>query len=257
MSNLYTMRVIAKGCDADLAVLKSDMLRHCNAIKPKAPATAPVEYSVDLATWNPNRRDWVREPVQWWCLELRKGHSELISVKDGEFRAHVVGRGAPLHFLDGLRELYPRLELSAYLIDLDNGFGEQWRCSAEGTFCVEKVMSCWEGEQVWYWHKDGRLMIDDGKPAAEELLEFAGMPFVMVDGVPLSISRDAAKEHVQKQVREGRTELAVLLDGRSLGDGPGELGDADARVADFFRTLERMRDEAAKARTSNQVKDGK
>jgi hypothetical protein len=211
MANLFTMYLKAKGCESDLATLKSDVLKHCNLITSTAPGATIREYWVDLAAWNPNRQDWVTEPLGW-CLELRKGKSELLAIKDGQLTAHAVGRwGAPLHFLDGLRELYPHLELSAYAIDLSNGFGEDWKCSPEGTFCVQEVQSCWEGEEVWRWVKDGKLMIDDGKPVAEELRGFAGNPFVLVEGVPLSITLDAAKEHVWKQAEENPSFLECLL----------------------------------------------
>jgi hypothetical protein len=64
---------------------------------------------------------------------------------------------------------------------------------------------------VWYWKKDGRLMISGGDPVAEELLTFAGKPFVMVEGVPLSVTLDAAKEHVWKQAEENPSFLERLL----------------------------------------------
>ena len=195
MANLFAMYLKAKGRECDLATLKSDVLTHCNLIASTAPGTTSTDYRVDLAAWNPNRQDWVKEPLGWW-LETREGHSELLPVKDGQLTAHAVGRwGAPLHFLDGLRELYPDLDLSAIGIDLTNCTSEKWRCSREETFCVEEVQSCWEGEEVWRWKKNGRLMFDDGKPVAEELLEFTGTRFVMVDGVPLSRACGRAKEH--------------------------------------------------------------
>ena len=91
-----------------------------------------------------------------------------------------------------------------YSIDLFSESAEEWKCSPEGTFCIEEVAPPWEGAMVWYWKKDGRLMIEDGRPVAEELLGFAGKPFVLVEGVPLSIALDAAKEHVWKIVKKQR-----------------------------------------------------
>ena len=200
MPNLFKTYLHAKGREADLAALKNDLLRHCTVIREGDDAVlgnSAADYAVDLGRWNPQRKDWVSQPVEWW-LQLTERQSELLPVRDGELKATAMSMGAaPLHFLDGLRELYPDLELSAYAIDLTNGFGEDWRSSPEGTCCVEELKSCWEGEEVWYWKKDGRLMIDDGRPLAEELLEFAGTRFVMVDGVPLSLALDAAKEHVR------------------------------------------------------------
>jgi hypothetical protein len=193
MSNLFTLHLTAKGGEGDLATLKHDTLKHCHEITSTSPDTKYIDYSVDLADWNPNRQDWVKEPSRWW-LEMRRGESELLCIEDGQLKAHAVGvKAPPLHFLDGLRELFPDLELRGYIIDLSNAIGENWRCSPEGTFCVEEVSSCFEGEKVWYWKKDGRLMIDDGKPVAEELLTFAGTQFVMVDGIPTSDATTAAK----------------------------------------------------------------
>jgi hypothetical protein len=243
MSNLYTMRLGVKGCESSLNTLKSDLLKHCSAIT--APATAPAEYRVDLGRWYPSRQDWVEQPMPWW-LELRDRTSELLPVEDGELHASAMGMGGPpLHFLDGLRELYPDLELSACTIDLSNYVGEDWRCSPEGTFCVEEVASCYEGEEVWYWKKDGRLMIDDGKPVAKELLEFFGTRFVLVNGVPVSFALDAAKEHVQKQIEQGRADLAILIEGKSPLDGrDGAFAEShparEPDNGDFFGALNRM-----------------
>ena len=162
------------------------------------PIPSAVDYSVHLADWNPKREDWVDECQRWW-LELRRGQSELLPIENGELKAIAGSRGVPaLHFLDGLRELYPDIELSAYVINLSGESAQEWKCTPEGTFCVEEVCPPWDGRVVLYWKKDGRLMIVDRKPVAEELLGFAGNPFVMVDGVPLSITLDAAKEHVWK-----------------------------------------------------------
>jgi hypothetical protein len=202
MPNLFKTCLYAKGREADLAALKNDLLRHCTVIRKGDDAVlgnSAADYAVDLGRWNPQRKDWVSQPVEWW-LQLAEGQSDLLPVRDGELKATAVGMGAaPLHFIDGLRELYSDIQLSAYAIDLTNGFGEDWRCAPEGTSCIEEVKSCWEGEEVWYWKKGGRLMIDDGKPVAEELLAFAGTRFVMVDGVPVSVVSDAAKEYVRRR----------------------------------------------------------
>ena len=254
MANIFTMRLTAKGREDDLTALKGEILKHCNPMAPPPATVAEAEYWVDLARWNPKREDWVRQPLGWW-LELRKGRAELLPAKDGELRASAVGRwGAPLHFLDGLRELYPDLELSAYTIDLCNKYGEDWRCSPEGTFCVEEVMSCWEAQPVWHWMKDGRLMIDDGKPVAEELLEFAGTEFVMVNGVPQSLAVQSARDYVRGEVQRGRKYLTSMLkdkllweglnglDGGNTGSGhTGQSKEESPAREGFFAELKRKR----------------
>ena len=252
MSNEFVMYMRAKGSEAALTGLKSDVLRHCTVLNQAMSDSGVPDYRVDLAAWNPRREDWAEDRLPRW-LECRKGHSELLPIKDGELKAKAGGRkAAPLHFLDGLRDLYPDLELSAYAIDLSNGAAEDWRCSSEGTFCVEEVMSCWEGEEVLYWKKKDRLMIDHGKPVAEELLKFAGKPFVMVEGVPLSITLDAAKDFVRKEIQKGRDYLAYLLDDGALLDGrrqshsqcaesgPTAPSGAGTPENDFFGSLKRM-----------------
>ena len=211
MGNEFVMHLSAKGKDDDLAVLKGDILKHSSAMGPPCTYTGTTDYHVDLAAWNPIREDWIKQRLSWW-LELRRGATELLPINNGELTAVAGSRRAPaLHFLDGLRELYPDLELSATSIDLSSEAAKEWKCSPEGTFCVEEVSFCWEGEIVFYWKKDGRLMIDDGKPVAEELRRFAGKPFVMVEGVPLSIVLDAAKEHVRKQAEQSPYLLERLL----------------------------------------------
>jgi len=205
------MHLTAKGSESDLAVLKSDVLKHCTLMSEGTPEFEVTDYGVHLAAWNPNRQDWAEDRLCWW-LELRKGDSELLPIKDGELKATAGGRGGvPLHFLDGLRELYAEIELSGYVIDLASDYGKNWKCSSEGTFCVEEVSSCWEGDIVFDWKKDGRMMIEHGKPVAEELLGYAGNPFVMVEGVPLSITLDAAKAHILKLAEEDGSYLERLL----------------------------------------------
>lgn len=211
MGNEFVMHLSAKGKDGDLAALKSEILKHSSEAGPPCTYTGTTDYCVDLATWNPKREDWIKQRLHWW-LELRKGQRELVPVENGELRVVAGATGAPpLHFLDGLRELYPDLELSATCIDLSSEAAEEWKCSPEGTFCVEEVAPPWEGEVAWYWKKDGRLMIEGGKPVAEELERYAGNPFVLVDGVPLSITLDAAKEHVRKLAEKSPYFLERLL----------------------------------------------
>jgi hypothetical protein len=211
MGNEFAMYLSAKGGEGDLTALKRDILKHSSAIGLPCPDAGTTDYRVDLAAWNPKREDWIKQRLSWW-LELRKGQPELVPVENGELRVIAGATGAPpLHFLDGLRELYPDLELSACSIDLSGEAAEEWKCSPEGTFCVEEVFPCWEGEIVGYWKKDGRVMIKGGKPVAEELQEYAGNPFVLVDGVPLSITLDAAKEHVRKLAEKSPYFLERLL----------------------------------------------
>ncbi len=100
---------------------------------------------------------------------------------------------------------------------------------------------------VWYWKKDGRLMIEDGRPLAEELLGFAGKPFVLVEGVPLSIALDAAKEHVWKIVKKSAPFVGHLLCGWSQLDAekhPFGLCVDDDRTASpedrFFLALKNL-----------------
>ena len=205
MANEYVMHLRAKGSEVALARLKSDMLSHCTVMcehDNTVPIPSAVDYQVDLAAWNRKREDWAEDRLPWW-LELRRGQSELLPIENQELRAVAGSRRAPaIHFLDGLRELYTDVQISGHAIDLSGESAEEWKCSPEGTFCVEEVFPCWEGEIVWYWKKDGKLMIGDRKPVAEELLGFAGNPFVLVDGVPLSITVGAAKEHVWKLVEK-------------------------------------------------------
>ena len=212
MASEHVMYLTAKGSEAALARLKSDLLSHCTDMcNNDPPIPSAVDYYVDLAAWNPHRKDWREERLHWW-LELRRGESELLPIENGELKAVVGSRGVPaIHFLAGLGELYPELELSGYAINLSGESAENWKCLPEGTFRVEEVFPCWAGEIVWYWKKDGRLMIEHGEPVAEELLGYAGNPFFMVDDVPLSITLDAAKEHVWKIADKNSWFLERLL----------------------------------------------
>jgi hypothetical protein len=246
MASEHVMHLRAKGSEAALARLKSDIWSHCTVMDTNdPPIPSAVDYSVDLAAWNPNREDWREERLHWW-LELRRGESELLPIENGELKAVVGSRGVPaLHFLDGLRELYPDVELSGYAINLSGESAENWKCSPEGTFCIEEVFPCWGGEIVSYWKKLDRLMIEGGKPIAEELLGFAGNPFVLVDGVPLSITLDAAKEYVWKQAEANPYFLTRLLcewpsaDHDKYPSGKDE-NRAPSAMNDFFFELNKL-----------------
>ena len=198
MANLFTMYLKAKGRKSDLATLKRDVLKHCNLMTPTAPDTTSTDYWVDLAAWNPDRQDWVKEPLGWW-LELRNGQSELLPVKDGQLYGRItVGRwGAPPTSLMGCGKSTPRAGPVRKHNRPDQRYSSEVEMFSRRDLLRRRRGSVLLGRRGCVAGLEGAaaLMIDNGKPVAEELLEFTGTRFVMVDGVPLSLACGRAKDH--------------------------------------------------------------
>ena len=141
------------------------------------------ERDVQLASWMPGGTEWLKDGC--WRLEQPRDRPELLPIKAGELTLATYSYvRAPLHFVDGLAELYPTLAFSAYTVDLCDMLETFWVYRAEegGLIAVEAFGSCWEGEEVSYWKIRGQVMIDQGKPVAEEVRD--RMPFIVIDGKP-------------------------------------------------------------------------
>jgi len=148
-------------------------------------------YSIDLPQWNPNRKDWANDEGTFRLESHTDDQGNDIQALAFIHADQLMVDGlvdedgpVPVHFLDGLRQLYPNVALSMDAVLTDGYMRKRWEVRNGRTRCVEKMCPCWDSQPVRYWMKDGKVLIRRGKPVADELPQHAR--FIVVRGHPVA-----------------------------------------------------------------------